>query len=378
MDQLTKQQLAELVDQEGDCLVSLYMPMHRAGREVQQNRIRFKNQISQAQEKVEASNCQSEAVMNQLKQLEAWEADDDRWQHQSDGLAVFLDGSQVKSWRLPAAFKSVCHVADHFYMRPLCRLLQEDSRFYLLATHKDHVKLYSGSQWGLDEVTDADLPENLRAALNLDEYVSTLQYHSSGAGDKAMFHGQGGSDPDNEKQDEIKQYYHHVDSALTPYLNKNPLPLLFAGVDYLFPIFKSTCSYNDLQEEWIKGSPEQMSPDDLHSEAWSILSKRFDTERGQLLEQLGNAIAKDLGSEDVSEICTAAEQGRVQTLLIGQATQLGAHMDEETTELAKQINEAVVATLRHGGDVYSIEEDCIDSPMAAIMRYPAATPASST
>lgn len=373
MDQLTRDQLISLADTQGECLVSMYMPMIRAGREVQQNRIRFKNQLTAAEQSIEAGGGCPDSIRKQLDLLAQWEGEDDRWQHQADGLAVFLDGEKVRSWRLPADFPAVSHVSERFYLAPLCRLLQNNSRFYVIAVSKDHVSLYSASQWGISEVRDANLPDDLRSALNIDEYVSTLQHHSTSRGGEALFHGQGGADPDNEKQDEIKQYFHRVDTALTRYLNRSPAPLVFAGVEYLFPLFQQTCEYGDLLDTAVVGSAERMDEKQLQQEAWKIVSQRYDQQRGQVLERFGAAASSDLAVDDPREVLAAAGQGAVDTLLIRDAP--SGPSEGNVTETAAQINQAVVSTLRASGDVVTVAEDQLDAPMAALLRFPIAATA---
>lgn len=370
MDQFTTKELSALADKQGENLVSLYMPMHRAGREVQQNRIRFKNRIDQARALVTSGETNSSAVASQLDEIASWEGDDERWQHQSDGLAVFLDGQEVRSWRLPIDFNAVCHVSDNFYVRPLSRFLQNDGRYYVLAVSQNDVRLFYGSKQSLAEIEDAQLPDDLRSALDIDEYVHTLQHHSTSRGNEAMFHGQGGGDPDVEKQDEIKQYFHHIDASLNKFFGVERLPLIFAGVGYLFPIFKKVCSYDGLVGEAIKGSPDNMSADELHEACWPIASKQFESQKADLLERFGTAKSQQLGTDKISEIQTAAQQGQIETLLVASDEQLGSHAKDESAEIAKKLNDAVVATLRNNGQVYSVDDERLPTTAGAILRYP--------
>lgn len=370
MDQITTDELAALADQTGECLVSLYMPMYRSGREVQQNRIRFKNQIDQAKEVITLGETANQGILDQLSEISSWEQEDERWQHQSDGLAVFLDGKEVRTWRLPEDFNTVCNVSERFYIRPLCRFLQNDSRYYVLAVSQNEVRLFYGSKMSLREVENANLPHDLRSALDIDEYVHTLQHHSTSRGSEAMFHGQGGGDPDVEKQDEIKQYFHHIDAALNNFFGVERLPLVFAGVGYLLPIFQKVCSYDELIDEAVTGSPDNLSADEIHAAAWPIVSKKFEAVRGELLERFGTAAAQQQATDQIDEILTAAKQGQVDTLLVANDEKLGSHADDDTATLAVKLNDAVVATLRNSGKVYSVDGDRLSAEAAVILRYP--------
>lgn len=368
MDKFTRDDLTQLADQSGDCLCSLYMPTERSGSKVQKNRIHFRNVIDQAEAALENASGTVEAVQKQIEELRNLESDDAWWQHQSEGLAIFLDGNTVKRWRLPHSFEPRCVCSDKFHVRPLCRLLQNDGRFYLLAASLNKLRLFLGTKWSISEVEDADLPDDLRSALNIDEYVSSLQHHSTAPdGGAAMFHGHGGSDPDVKKQDEIKQYFHHIDSALKSFLGGERVPLVFAGVQYLFPIFQETCGYDGLIDDSVTGNPDDLSGQELHEKAWPVVEKQFETQRGGILERFGTALSQQLGSDDLDTILAAAQQGQIETLLTVEGEGSWTEGDGSRED---RVNSAVVDTLRHKGDVYTVQPDQLDQPAAAILRYP--------
>ncbi|MEQ8836202.1 MAG: hypothetical protein RID07_05300 [Lacipirellulaceae bacterium] len=374
MDRLTTENLTSLANASGEPLLSLYMPTERAGREVQQNRIRFKNLIDDARKTLEGKSA--EALGNQLDELAKQEEDDPFWQQHSDGLCFFLDGKQVQRWRLPADFQLLAVCSDRYHIRPLCRYLQDDGRFYILAVSQNDVRLFLGTKDSIAELEEADLPSDLRSALNIDEYVSSLQHHSTASdGGEAMFHGHGGSDPDVQKQDEIKQYFHHIDAALSSFFGTERTPLVFAGVEYLFPLFRETCSYNRLIEEPVKGNPDDLTGEELHEKAWPLVGKLFDKQRGEILEQYGTAQANQLGSDDIQIVLPAAKQGQVQTLITAEGEHLWMGSDEgklpQEGAAEDLVNAAVVATLTNGGEVLSAHKEQLgEKPLAAIMRFP--------
>ncbi|TWU27660.1 baeRF7 domain-containing protein [Bythopirellula polymerisocia] len=377
MDSFSKEDLSALVERTGPSLVSLYMPTERTGRQVQQNRIRFKNLINHATTRLQSELTEGNPIWNQIEKLRTWEDDDDWWQHQSDGLAIFLDGKEIRRWRIPENVPTICFCSDKFHVRPLCRLQQNDGRFYLLAVSQNELRMFLGTKSSVNEVPDADLPENLRSALNIDEYQKSLQAHSTSRGGDAMFHGHGGSDPDVKKQDEIKQFFHHINDSLNAFFGTERVPLVFAGVEYLFPIFQDTCDYNALVDEPVRGNPDDLSGEQLHEKAWPLVEKLFDAHRQELLEQFGTAVSQQSGSDDLDVVLPAAEQGQVKTLLTVEDEQRWTSKSSESSDAftnrvstgEDKINSAVVATLRNGGDVYSVKKNQLDKPIAAIFRF---------
>lgn len=90
MSLLSIDELKALVDHAQSPCVSLYMPTYHAGTEVRQNPTRFKNLIKQAeallQENSSLRHTEALAFLQPAMDLD----DDTFWQHQEEGLAIFL------------------------------------------------------------------------------------------------------------------------------------------------------------------------------------------------------------------------------------------------------------------------------------------------
>ena len=385
MDRISRDDLTQLVSHDGQPKVSIYMPTYRAGREVRQNAIRYKNLLKQVVERlVDQGLAQSdvEAICAKARELET---NDDWWQHQADGLAVFFTRKDFLSFRLPVDFKEHCAVGSRFHLAPIVPVLQDDGQYYVLAVSQNHVRLLSGSKLAIAEIEPDNLPSNLRSALNIDEYMSTLQHHSAGAGRgdaaPALFHGQGGSDPDVKKQDEILQFFRRIDSALEDYFHSDRKPLVFAGVDYLFPLFQRACHYRALVDEPLTGNPDKRSAEELHKEAWPLVQPLFDEQRSNAVEAFSSA-KPDLATADILEVVRCARDGQVDTLLYASETTIPGTIDaddgtvtrasDSSAESEDLINAAAVYVLANSGRVFSIGSDEMpgSEPVAAILRYP--------
>ena len=75
------------------------------------------------------------------------------WQHQSDGLAIFLSSNRARRYRLPLNFAELVVVADHFHISPLLPLFTGDGQFYILALSQNEVRLLLGTRYSVSEVT---------------------------------------------------------------------------------------------------------------------------------------------------------------------------------------------------------------------------------
>src|SRR5690606_33964324 len=160
----------------------------------------------------------------------------------------------------------------------------------------------------------------------------------------------GGSAPDIKKRDEIKQYFHTINDTLNSFFGAERVPLVFAGVEYLFPIFRDMCDYNALVKEPVRGNPDDLSGDQLHEKAWPLVETMFDAQREKLLEQYGTAVSRNLGSDSIDVVLPAARQGQVATLLTARGEHLWEGDSQYNDDQGKDlINAAVVSTLRNGG-----------------------------
>jgi hypothetical protein len=84
MSLISIEEFKALVERHQERCVSIYMPTYKAGPETRQNPIRFKNMMKQA----EAQLQELDASLNLLQP--ALELDNnDFWQHQDEGLAIF-------------------------------------------------------------------------------------------------------------------------------------------------------------------------------------------------------------------------------------------------------------------------------------------------
>ena len=258
----TKEQISQLVREKEVPTVSLYMPTHRTGRETRQDPIRLKNLITEAESQLEALGHDQQVRDDLLAPVREIPSDvtDPFWRNGQDGLAFFLQPGKSWGHKLPLDLPELAFASDRAYVNPLLQYFQGEGRFLLLAVSQNRVRLFNGTKHSLAELELEVLPDNLRDALNIDEYQSSLQFHSHTSGKEpngaALFHGHGAGEGEDRKE-EILQYFLHLDRALTPLLNQEKVPLAFAGVEYLFPLFQQACHYKCLIDQPLAGNPDE-------------------------------------------------------------------------------------------------------------------------
>ena len=388
MNILTRDDLRTLIRKHDELCVSIYMPTHRMGREVQQDPIRLKNLVGNALGRMVTGGVRPPEARELLKPAEMLLHDGLFWQHQSDGLALFVSPEMFHHYRLPFDFEELVVVTDRFHIKPLLPLLSGDGRFYVLALSQNEVRLLQGTRYSVSEVDLEDVPESLAEALRYNDPEKRFQFHTGtrtpgGKGQRpAIFHGHGVASADDPK-DYILRYFHQVDEGLRDLLRDEEAPLVLAGVDYLLPIYQEANSYLHLVDERIEGNPEEMSADELHEQAWAIVHPLFlsaQQEAAAQYRQLAGT-GSEQASGDLKRLISAAYHGRVETLFVAVGLQQWGAFDPATNavhlhERAEPGDEdlldfAAIHTLSNGGSVYAVEPGNVpdDAPLAAVLRY---------
>jgi len=84
--------------------VLAYLLTFRSGREVRHNAICFKNLVKQAFVQFSEREMDDEEASYLLAEMTRLEANDDQWQHQSDGLTMFLAPERFFCYQVPLEF----------------------------------------------------------------------------------------------------------------------------------------------------------------------------------------------------------------------------------------------------------------------------------
>jgi Bacterial archaeo-eukaryotic release factor family 7 len=386
MSLLAKHELRELIESPGPWCVSIYMPAHRAGAETQQDPIRLKNLLNEAEEQLVAARLRSPEARDLLEPGRRLLIDSAFWRGQGDGLALFLTAEADRHYRLPLSFDSLVVVGPRFQIKPLLPLLTADAEFYILALSQDEVRLLYGTRYSISEVDIETMPQGLSDALRYDDPQKQLQFHTGtaapGAGKRAaIYHGHGvGS---NDVKPNLLRYFQEVAASLHPVLREERAPMVLAGVDYLLPIYREASSYPHLVDAQVTGNPEGLSLWELHARGWELLRPHFDAARELALaryQQLAGS-GSSQASTNLQDVLLAAHGGLVENLFVALGVQQWGTFDAATHRV--EIHEAAqpgdvdlldlaaAYTFVNGGVVYARPpEDMPDSAaLAAVLRY---------
>lgn len=367
--------------QRGLC-VSVFMPTFRAGAESQQNQIRFRNLLRDAEEKLSAADMRSQEIKELMEPAQALPGNIPFWRHQSDGLALFLCAGLFRCFCLPETFDQLIVVADRFHVRPLLPVLRNDRRFYILTLSQKEVRLWEGTGQGITDTELETLPKSLDEAMQYDTLEKQVHFRTgsvSGGAGMAVVYGHGGVADDTK--DNLLKYFRMIDRGIRDRLKDEHAPLVLAGVEYLFPIYREANTFPHLIEEGIPGNPRGMNPDSLHRMALKIVSPFFQKAENDALAQYRQSSGTGLTSADIREIVPEAANGRVGTLFIAAGSQHWGTFHRESGAVEPHpkpedededlLEIAAIQTYLNGGSVFSLPPKKMPEPkdLVALFRY---------
>lgn len=388
MNILKKTDLEQLMLKEQQGSISIYLPTHRTGMDAQQDPIRLKNLLAKAENELSERGMGPREIREMLEPAIVLLQDSDFWQHQSDGLAIFLSTTGIRHYQLPVNFEEFVSVMDRFHIKPLLPLFTGDGQFYILALSQNEVRLLLGTRSSVSQIDIGQVGGGLAEAIPSANHQMSLQLHSSGSAGgmsgsgTSTFHGQGGGSDESNKQ-ELLRYFRMVSDGLSEFLQGDQAPLVLAGVDYLLPIFMEANTYPNLIDTFITGNPDLLSDEELHKSAWDMVSPRFQAERKEAVSYFKQLAGQ--GSEQVTDklekIIQAASGGRIETLFLTAGEQYWGSFNPDTNEVSfhdqkapgdeSLLDFAAVQTYLKGGTVYAVEQGKVPggTSASAVLRY---------
>jgi hypothetical protein len=379
-----KDQFIALSKKSGFPFISIYTPTSRLSTNAyKDDQTHFKNQLQEIESRLRSEKDlpwkEAERILrpayNLLDNQEFWE-------HNSDMLAVFLHDGEIEVFQMPLEISEGSHfIGSKPMLLPMVPELSDDGHYYLLVLNLDNIYLYEATRSGIHEIDDREIRSSFT---DEEEVKGDKGFQARGGGAGSQFHGHS-ENSDEERKKRLLNFFHKVDNKLTPLLNRNPLPLYLAGVEYLAPIYKEANSYGYLKEGKITGAFNHNDMLILHAKSWEVAAPYFEEERLGRKESFGSYFANGLAiNNDKLKLIKAALTGAVDTLLVDKDhVHLWGIYDENAHQIILSesqdpgmhclIDEAAAKVIDFKGKVYLVEPDMMpdeSSAIAGILRYP--------
>ena len=384
--------------------VSIYLPTDHQGIHTDADRLRLRNLVKQACERLVADGLRAPEADALMVGVLDVAADDALWAGGPTGLAMFATPEGTETLWVDVTMPELMVVGDRFYLRPLFPAYVGDGKFWALAIDSNHTRLFHLDRTTIDEVA---LPKGTPVSLadeNLDVREDQLQYHTvPGATPEgaqgvttAMFHGHGG-EKDTGKM-ERQRFMQELSRGVVQRIGaQSHEPLVLMGADYLIEDFRAESDYSHIASEKVEGATDYLSPADVQRKVLSALWERFASAATADVDEYRELAGTNRASDDAAEIVAAAAAGRVKTLIMDDSAGPWGWFDRtsfDVTRLCKTeprylrdtadapkdpdmfecgwdlIDLAAAETVRHGGTVRAYRGEASPiSGAAAVFRY---------
>ncbi|EKE43150.1 hypothetical protein OCGS_2741 [Oceaniovalibus guishaninsula JLT2003] len=382
----TKSDLFALMNATPDMGVSIFMPTHVRGAEIRQGPIRLKNLLSEARDRLAARGMRGAEIDALLKPATARMDDYSFWQHQNEGLALFLGAEAPYEYRVPLSFDERVVIGSGFHVKPLLPLLAADGAFHVLTITAERVRLYDASRFGMHRVDLDDAPDDLAEVMGRADYENPLQGPPAtrpraggpAAGGQTISKSEVmGDSPEDWRKDRLVEYIRRVASAVEDRLASDAVPVVLVADAETGGHFRKHSALGPLLAEVVERNPGSMDDDALHAAAYEAMRPHFEAGRQEAVDRFaslhgsGDARAA-VGLDGVSD---AAAEGRIDTLLMAEdvfshqpGTETGADGGDAMRD---RLDEAAVGTLQQGGTLYIVPNADLpeNASVAAILRY---------
>ena len=360
MDTIGREELGNLIRHRHEHCVSIYMPTHRAGPPVRQDRIRLKNLLREAVERLEELGMCRHIAKRMLKPAEDLLDDSFFWRHQGDGLALFISPETFHSYRLPVAFGDILIVTGSFHVKPLLPVFGHDSHYYLLSLSNDGARLFRGSPSALVPLELPSAPSSLHEVL--------LRF----APEKL---------PTISASKAVPQFCERVEAAVASRLDGQRAPLILASTLPLKEAYRKVNTYPYFVQDWIPGSMQSVGFDEIAARAEAVARGAFRSAERAAIARYQQYAGKLKASDEIGPVLWCANEGLVDTLLVAVGRQRWGTFDPSSEAVAIHdsvaagdedlLNRAAILTILHGGDVFAVPPSSLpgEGPLAAILRY---------
>ncbi|MCK8824634.1 baeRF7 domain-containing protein [Fuchsiella alkaliacetigena] len=378
-----KEDIEKLMAYEKEPCISLYMKTKKAASsEIKNMSIKYKNLLSEVERKLEKDwdfkNKEKEEFLESAKILIGERT---FWQHQNEGLAIFISPDISSYYQLSIAVKDQVFVSKHFNIKQIIPELQSERSYNVLALSRNNNRFFQCNKESIKKIEVDEVPKNIDEALKYDDREKTLQYrsHSDSGRTKAIFHGQGSTREDNKEY--LLRYLRQVEQGLNDQLNKDNKALVLMCVKELFPLYKQVNSYSKMMDGFIRGNPDKLQAKEIHQQSWQLMKSHFNEKKQKVISRYNELKATEKTSEDLSAIIKAAVFSKVDKLLLKKdALQWGKYnleknevllANEADSENYDLYNFAALKTLNAGGNVHILEAEMMpeEKEILAIYRF---------
>jgi len=381
---ITKDLLKELYAFRAPHCITLILPTHRSGMEVneQVDNIAFKNMLQDLILQLQEKQMTPPEIEKLLEPGFELLREDPFWRNLTEGLIVFIAEGFFKYIKLPYTPAQEMLVSDAFYLLNLLPLLNENDNarevFWLLVIRRDKTTLYKADAYGMREETAPELPENITAVMafpNGDQETITDESGVNAPTAEVITAGR----PEKKIVD---LYVRKIDEVLQKIITgSNAWPLVLAGQMDLLQAFRRVSQYSNTIEATFEMEEEYIDSRKLYTLARQTIHELLEQKRREKLEAYYNNTTTGLTTSIPADVIAAAHYSQIRTLFVRKGTHIWGTFDEVNSIAdihdTRQENDdclverAAVQTILRGGEVFILDDEQMpkEAVLAALLRF---------
>lgn len=359
---LTRKRLQALLRPTPGPCISLYIPTHRRRPESDQDPIRFRNALREAERLL--SDRHPPATVKALLDPVVALATTEFWRYQSHGLAVLRSPEVLEEFRLPGVVPELVVVADSFHVRPLIRLLNANRPFFVLAISQNAAQLFEGSPDSLEPMGVPGMPGSMEEFATGKGAARFVGAHATSRGGETR-QGRAAGGSEDSGPEKLLQYFRAIDRAVVRVLRQSEGPVILAGVERYLPLYREITRLKRLAESMIPGSPDAVGAQHLHAGALAIARQAAEATADVAIQKFERAAGRGRACDRLDDIVRAAKRGSVRRLLVARGVHVWGTLDPTTGQVVRTetqqgsrdddvLDDVAEAVLAHGGEVHSL------------------------
>ncbi|MGD9498431.1 MAG: hypothetical protein AB7Y46_19210 [Armatimonadota bacterium] len=368
--------------------ISIYSQTGAAGADSAGDPIRLKHAIQQAEARLGELGFESRETERLLAPATDFLANLSPTSYADGTLAVLLGGDTVEILHSPLRVETQVFVSDRLHLKPLLPVLTENARFYVLAVSEKQVRLYECTRFSQRELPLADTaaPTSLEDAQHAPVQppegtpARTVVVGARGGNRGAAIY-YGGGDENSVRYHELFHFLREVSTGIAPLLDGRS-PLIFAGVDELFAIFRHANTCDHLADTALSGNPDHVRPEELRARGWEIVAAAMEQRIAEAHEAFGVLGARGRATDDVKAAALAARDGLAGTIIGATDTVIWGRVSDSGDDVEYRpqpepwdydlIDYAAMQAMEHSGTALMVPAPRVPGNgrgLAALLRY---------
>jgi hypothetical protein len=339
--------------------VTIYMNTNRTFPDNSQDSISLKNMISEVETRLknESKINESNLILKKLKEF----ASEINHNYNLDSLIIFVSHDFFEFIRLPVKVTDNVIIGGKFSIKILIRSLLQTEDYYVLCLSRKTIRIIEAvNEFAVTEIEDGVFP------LNNDSYLETDDIRKAWASTKDNY---------------AKEFFIKADKLFNGYYNRNPKPVVLAGDIRNISYFKEITDSKNIIIGEIEGNFDDSKPHEVVENAFSVVSKFVLDGQKKAMEELNIAKKEQKLLVDISDIYTAAKEGRGFKLFVEKNYSQPAKIENEKIVLKDNpagsdviddiINEIIDLVIKAKGIVMFMEVNQLSgyNKIALIKRY---------